>query len=97
MTGAGLAQQPGGLRYRIAITGTTARYADAAGLDLLVGTFFDEAQERSKAKVVVLGPGPVTELFGGDAGARDGQRRADRAQLVPGDRGDRAGASRTTW
>ena len=41
------------------------------GLDLLVGTFFDESQERTKAKVVILGPGPVTELFGGDAGARD--------------------------
>ena len=72
VTGAGLVQQPGGLRYRIAITGTTAAYADVTGLELLVGTFFDESQERSKAKVVILGPGPVTELFGGDAGAAIG-------------------------
>lgn len=69
VTGAGLVQQPGGLRYRIAITGTTAGYAEAANVELLVGTFFDDSQERAKAKVVVLGPGPVTELFGGDAGA----------------------------
>ena len=72
VTGAGLVQQPGGLRYRIAITGTTAAFADVTGLDLLVGTFFDESQERAKAKVVILGPGPVTELFGGDAGAAIG-------------------------
>jgi putative ABC transport system permease protein len=68
VTGAGLVQQPGGIRYRTSITGTTARYAVATNLDLLVGTFFDESQERAKAKVVILGPGPVTELFGGDAG-----------------------------
>jgi putative ABC transport system permease protein len=72
VTGAGLLQQPGGVRYRTAITGTTARYADVTDLDLLVGTFFDESQERNKAKVVILGPGPVTELFGGDAGAAVG-------------------------
>jgi putative ABC transport system permease protein len=72
VTGAGLVQQPGGLRYRIAITGTTAAYADVTGLELLVGEFFDESQERTKAKVVILGPGPVTELFGGDAGAAMG-------------------------
>ena len=72
VTGAGLVQQPGGLRYRIAITGTTAAYADVTGLELLVGEFFDENQERTKAKVVILGPGPVTELFGGDAGAAMG-------------------------
>ncbi len=72
VTGAGLVQQPGGLRYRTAITGTTARYAELTNLDLLVGTFFDESQERTKAKVVILGPGPVTELFGGDAGAAIG-------------------------
>jgi putative ABC transport system permease protein len=68
VNGAALAQQPGGLRYRIAITGTTADYADVTGLELLVGSFFDQGQERTKAKVVILGPGPVTELFGGDAG-----------------------------
>ncbi len=73
VTGAGLLQQPGGIRFRTAITGTTASYADVTGLDMLVGTFFDGDQERSKAKVVILGPGPVTELFGGDAGAAIGQ------------------------
>ncbi|HWM59892.1 MAG TPA: ABC transporter permease [Pseudonocardia sp.] len=73
VTGAGLLQQPGGVRYRTAITGTTARYIDVTGIDMLVGTFFNDQQERTKAKVVVLGPGPVTELFGGDAGAAIGR------------------------
>ena len=60
--------------YRSGITGTTASYADVTDLELVTGTFFDEQQERNNDKVVVLGPRPVTELFGGDAGAAIGER-----------------------
>jgi putative ABC transport system permease protein len=82
VSGAALLQQPGGIRFRTSITGTTAAYEDVTGIDLLVGTFFDEAQERSKAKVVILGPGPVTEVFGGDAGGAIGREvRIGRAQF----------------
>ena len=55
ITGSALLQQQGQVGYRTGITGTTANYADVTDLDLVVGSFFDEQQERSKAKVVVLG------------------------------------------
>jgi putative ABC transport system permease protein len=74
VTGSALLQQQGQVGYRTGITGTTANYADVTDIDLVVGSFFDEQQERSKAKVVVLGPQPVTELFAGNAGDAIGQR-----------------------
>jgi putative ABC transport system permease protein len=74
VTGSALLQQPGEPGYRTGITGTTANYADVTDLELVTGSFFDEQQERSKAKVAVLGPRPVTELFGGNAGEAIGQR-----------------------
>jgi putative ABC transport system permease protein len=79
VSGSALLQQQGEVGYRTGITGTTASYADVTDLDLVTGSFFDEQQERSKAKVVVLGAKPVTELFAGDAGEAIGQRlRIDR-------------------
>ena len=63
--------------YRTGITGTTANYADVTNLDLVVGSFFDEQQERSKAKVVVLGPRPVSR-------AVRGQRRRRRSGSASG-------------
>ena len=62
-------QLAGGTQYAASVTGTTAGYLDVVDRDLVVGRNFDEAEERSKAKVVVLAPGPVEDLFGGDAGA----------------------------
>ncbi|MGZ8749811.1 MAG: ABC transporter permease [Pseudonocardia sp.] len=74
VSGSALLQQQGQPGYRTGITGTTANYADVTDLELVTGTFFDEQQERTKAKVVILGTGPVTEMFGGDAGAAIGER-----------------------
>jgi putative ABC transport system permease protein len=74
VSGSALLQQEGQPGYRTGITGTTANYADVTDLELVTGTFFDEQQERSKAKVVILGTRPVTELFGGDAGGAIGER-----------------------
>ncbi|OLL75569.1 ABC transporter permease protein [Pseudonocardia sp. Ae168_Ps1] len=62
-------QRDGSERFRGTATGTTADYLDVTGRDLVVGRMFDDAEVRSKAKVAVLAPGPVQELFGGDAGA----------------------------
>ncbi len=86
ITGSALLQQQGQVGYRTGITGTTANYADVTDLDLVVGSFFDEQQERSKAKVVVLGPRPVTELFEGNAGGGDRAAHPDRPHDLPGDR-----------
>ena len=55
VTGSALLQQQGQPGYRTGITGTTANYADVTDLELVTGTFFDEQQERTKAKVVILG------------------------------------------
>lgn len=74
VAGSAVLNQPGQPGYRTGITGTTASYADVTDLELVTGTFFDEQQERTKAKVVILGTRPVTELFAGDAGAAIGER-----------------------
>ena len=74
VSGSALLQQRGEQGYRTGITGTTAEYAAVTDLDLVTGTFFDAQQERTKAKVVILGTKPVSELFGGDAGGAIGQR-----------------------
>ena len=74
VSGSALLQQQGGQGYRTGITGTTAEYASVTDLTLVTGTFFDDQQERTKAKVVILGTKPVSELFGGDAGGAIGQR-----------------------
>ena len=74
VTGSALLQQQGQPGYRTGITGTTAAYADVTDLELVVGSFFDEQQERGKDKVVILGTRPVGELFAGDAGSAIGQR-----------------------
>jgi putative ABC transport system permease protein len=74
VTGSALLQPRGEVGYRTGITGTTADFADVTDLKLVTGTFFDEAQQRSKARVVVLGPRPVAELFGSDAGAAIGRQ-----------------------
>jgi putative ABC transport system permease protein len=74
VTGSAVLNQQGQPGYRTGITGTTANYVDVTDLELVTGTFFDEQQERTKAKVVILGTRPVTELFGGDAGAAIGER-----------------------
>jgi putative ABC transport system permease protein len=74
VSGSALLAQQGDQGYRTSITGTTAAYAEVTNLELVTGTFFDEQQERSKAKVVILGTRPVSELFAGDAGGAIGQR-----------------------
>lgn len=60
-------------QFRTGVEGSTAEYLDVQNRDLVVGRFFTEAEERSRAKVVVLGPNPVANLFGGQAGEALGQ------------------------
>ncbi len=66
-------QLAGGPQFATSVTGTTADYLDVVDRDLVVGRMFDAAEERGKAKVAVLAPGPVEDLFGGDAGAALGR------------------------
>jgi putative ABC transport system permease protein len=65
--------QLGGDQYRTSVTGTTADYFTVTDRELTAGRGFDAQEVRTNAKVVVLGPGPVTELFGGNAASALGQ------------------------
>jgi putative ABC transport system permease protein len=73
VTGAALLQVQGGGQYRTSVTGTTADYLEVTNRDLTAGRAFDAQEERTNAKVVVLGPNPVNELFNGNAAAALGQ------------------------
>ncbi|MFN2478001.1 MAG: ABC transporter permease [Pseudonocardiaceae bacterium] len=59
-------------QFRAAVIGSTDRWLEVSNRDLQVGSFFDEAQVRSVARVVVLGPTVASTLFG-DAGAALGR------------------------
>jgi putative ABC transport system permease protein len=59
--------QRDGRQYRTSVTGTTANYLTISEREVTAGRAFNDQEVRTNAKVVVLGPGPVTELFGGNA------------------------------
>lgn len=51
---------------RATIIGSTPQWLDTNNADITAGSFFDSAQLRSSAKVVVLGPAVAANLFGAD-------------------------------
>ncbi|MGH3771953.1 MAG: ABC transporter permease [Pseudonocardiaceae bacterium] len=53
-------------RFRATVIGSTDRWLEVNNQDMSAGTFFDEAQVRSTARVVVLGPSVASYLFGTD-------------------------------
>jgi putative ABC transport system permease protein len=72
VSGAALLQR-GGDQFRTSVTGTTADYLTVSDRELTAGRGFDDQEVRTNAKVVLLGPNPVTELFDGNAAAALGQ------------------------
>ena len=56
------------------VVGSTERWLEVNDRDMEAGSFFDETQVRSAAKVVVLGTTTVENLFGGDPAAALGSR-----------------------
>jgi len=74
VSGSAVVKVGGGDDYRVSVTGTTADYLQVNDREVTAGRGFDEQEERQNAKVVVLGPGAINELFGGDAGAALDQR-----------------------
>jgi putative ABC transport system permease protein len=56
-------------QFRASVQGSTAGYLNVVDRSLVAGNMFTEAQARSNARVVVLGPNAVVTLFGGDAGS----------------------------
>jgi putative ABC transport system permease protein len=55
------------------VTGTTANYLSASQKKLAAGTFFNDEQDESGAKVAVLGPLITQALFGPDPNAAIGK------------------------
>lgn len=60
--------EAGSGQFRSSVSGSTVDYLAVNNRKLVVGRFFTETEERSRAKVVVLGPNPVANLFAGQAG-----------------------------
>jgi putative ABC transport system permease protein len=56
------------------VVGSTDRWLQVNNQDMETGSFFDEHQVRSAAKVVVLGTTTVNNLFDGDSAAALGSR-----------------------
>ncbi|MDQ4011632.1 MAG: ABC transporter permease [Actinomycetota bacterium] len=56
-------------RFRANVVGSTDSWIEVNNQDMAAGSFFDEAQSRTGAKVVVLGPSVATYLFGDDPAA----------------------------
>ncbi|HEY6424505.1 MAG TPA: ABC transporter permease [Pseudonocardiaceae bacterium] len=57
-------------KFRAVIVGSTPRWLEVNNRDMTAGTFYDDAQVRNTARVVVLGPTVASTLFGTDpAGA----------------------------
>jgi putative ABC transport system permease protein len=53
-------------RFRANVVGSTESWIEVNNQDMAAGAFFNEAQTRTGAKVVVLGPSVATYLFGDD-------------------------------
>ena len=55
-----------GEQFSPTLNGVTANYLEVEGGEVVAGSFYSEADERSMAKVVVLGDATKTEIFGED-------------------------------
>jgi putative ABC transport system permease protein len=60
--------------WRTSIVGSSQDYPAALNRSLDAGRFFTDSQVRTGARVVVIGPRPVQELFGGIPAAALGQQ-----------------------
>jgi putative ABC transport system permease protein len=67
------ASTPGAQYLSGAVTGTSFNYLSAQQKNLAYGTFFTEAQDKSGAKVAVLGPLVATALYGPSPAAAIGR------------------------
>jgi putative ABC transport system permease protein len=80
--GESIVQYGPGSQFRATVTGSTTNYLTVNNREIVLGDMFNEEQARSNAKVVLLGPNPVANLYGGDAGKALGSTvRIDRASF----------------
>jgi putative ABC transport system permease protein len=74
VTGTAVLQASNAGQFRTSVAGSTAQYLDVQNRSMVAGSFYSEEQVRANARVVVLGPNPVVNLFGGDAVAALGKQ-----------------------
>jgi putative ABC transport system permease protein len=65
--GTAVLQSGSSTQFRTSVAGSTADYLDVNNRDIVAGRFFTSEEEKANARLVVLGPNPVVNLFGGDA------------------------------
>jgi putative ABC transport system permease protein len=58
---------------RVTVVGSTEHWFEVNSREIQTGSFFDQDQVSSAARVVVLGPTAVTNVFGGDSAAAVGR------------------------
>lgn len=56
-----------GTNSNTSVIGTTAEYAEVRNIQIANGSFISDQQEKTKAKVAVLGPTTAEDLFGEDS------------------------------
>jgi putative ABC transport system permease protein len=62
--------------------GSTTNYLTVNNREMVLGSMYTEADMKTNAKVVLLGPNPVADLYGGNAGEALGSTiRIDRASF----------------
>jgi putative ABC transport system permease protein len=69
LSGSGIIYNGPGTQYRGKIFGSTTDYLGVNNREVKVGRMFTTEEEHARAKVALLGPEVVTELFGGDPNA----------------------------
>jgi len=80
--GDSIVQAGPGTQFRATVTGSTTNYLTVNNREMVLGEMFNEHQAQGNAKVVLLGPNPVANLYGGDAGKALGSTvRIDRASF----------------
>ncbi|WP_028921832.1 ABC transporter permease [Pseudonocardia acaciae] len=58
----------GDVQFRTSVVGSTPEYLSVNNREIILGSMFTEDHDKAAAKVVLLGPNPVANLYGGRAG-----------------------------
>jgi putative ABC transport system permease protein len=69
LQGSTVFQRATGIQFRGQISGSTTDFLAVNNRELVLGSMFNDTDDRARRKVVLLGPNVVTRLYNGDAGA----------------------------
>jgi putative ABC transport system permease protein len=69
LQGSTVFQRGTGVQFRGQISGSTTDFLNVNNRELVLGSMFNDTDDRARRKVVLLGPNVVSKLYNGDAGA----------------------------